>query len=123
MCNLAYSIAFVGLGASKNAGLGGDDGITSSSGVSKMLGVWPGVGDCNSIAAKYGCLCGKGEMSILSSSGPGEEDGIGGVVTQSVYGQFRLYHGFIACQTYPFHRLFQRDSRWRANDGEWVAGG
>lgn len=66
-----------GLGASRNAGRGGDEGIISSL-------TCPGVGDWTSICvAKYGCLCGRGEMSILSSNGPGEDDGMGGVVTQS----------------------------------------
>jgi len=79
MCNLAYSTPWEGFGASKNAGRGGDDGITISS------GVWPGVGDWTSICAKYGCLWGRGEMSIRSFNGPGEEDGRGGVVTHSAY--------------------------------------
>ncbi len=79
MCNLAYSTPCEGLGASKNDGRGGEDGMTSSS------GVCPGVGDCTSICAKYGCLWGRGEMSIRSFNGPGEEDGRGGVVTHSAH--------------------------------------
>jgi hypothetical protein len=38
--NLAYSMPFVGLGASRNSGRGGDEGIEISS-----LGVWIGVGE------------------------------------------------------------------------------
>jgi hypothetical protein len=80
MWNAAYSAAFVGLGASANSARGGDDSmVTSSSGVDL------GVGDWTSICAKYGCLCGSGEMSIRSFSPPGEEDGRGGVRVLSVY--------------------------------------
>lgn len=72
-----YSRPF-GLGASRNAGRGGEEGIMISS------FTCPGVGDWTSICvAKYGCLCGRGEISILSSNGPGDDDGMGGVVTQS----------------------------------------
>jgi hypothetical protein len=71
---------FEGFGASRNAGRSGDDGIVMSS-----VRVWPGVGDWTSICAKYGCLCGSGEISIRSFIGPGEEDGRGGVVTHSAH--------------------------------------
>ena len=67
----------VGLGAS--IGLGGDDAISMSS-----SGVGWGVGDWTWICATwYGCLWGRGETSIRSCIGPGEEDGRGGVVTDS----------------------------------------
>jgi hypothetical protein len=51
------------------------------------LGVGWGVGDCISICAKYGTLCGRGEISIWSSNGPGGEDGSGGVVAFSARNQ------------------------------------
>lgn len=74
---MAYSMPLLGLGASM--GLGGDDCIsTSSSGVD-----W-GVGDRITVCVlKYGCLCGNGEISMRSFNSPGEEDGMGGVVTHS----------------------------------------
>lgn len=40
-----------------------------------------------SMLEKYGCLWGRGEMSILSFNPPGEDEGRGGVVTKSVKGQ------------------------------------
>lgn len=49
-------------------------------------GVVSGVGDCTSIRVKTlnGALCGSGDMSIESFPGPGEDEGIGGVVMPSV---------------------------------------
>lgn len=59
----------------------GDEPIAVSS-----TGVPAGVGEAISICAeKYGCLCGRGDISILSFNGPGEEEGRGGVVAQSVF--------------------------------------
>ncbi len=42
-----------------------------------------GVGDCNSIstAGMKANLCGRGEISIKSLVGSGDDDGTGGVVT------------------------------------------
>lgn len=42
-----------------------------------------GVGDCNTIstAGLKGILCGRGEISIESLVGAGDDDGTGGVVT------------------------------------------
>ena len=37
-----------------------------------------GLGDGTSTCAKCGCLCGRGEMSMRSFIGPGEDDGKGG---------------------------------------------
>lgn len=47
-------------------------------------GVYPGVGDC---IVKNGILWGRGDISMLLFMGPGEEDGRGGVVAHSIYGQ------------------------------------
>jgi hypothetical protein len=66
------------LGGARNCGMGGEDIITSS-----LVSSCDGVGDRTSIWAVNAGLWGKGEMSILSSRGPGEEDGSGGVVTVS----------------------------------------
>ena len=45
-------------------------------------GVRSGVGDCNWYwTAVKGALCGSGERSISMISWPGEDEGIGGVVT------------------------------------------
>ena len=68
----------MGFGASRTAGRGGDDGNIGSSGVKVF-----GLGDATSTCTKCGCLCGRGEMSIRSFIGPGEDDGRGGVVTHS----------------------------------------
>jgi hypothetical protein len=76
--SLAYSTPFMGLGASKTAGRGGDDCIAVSSSTADL-----GVGDETSTCTKCGCLCGSGEISIRSFIGPGEDDGRGGVVTHS----------------------------------------
>lgn len=57
-------------------------------------GVWLGVGESTTKLEKNGCLCGSGEMSMRSSRGPGDEEGIGGVVTfprQHKYLQVRQY--------------------------------
>jgi hypothetical protein len=43
-----------------------------------------GVGDETSICAQRGCLWGRGEISMRSFMGPGEDDGRGGVVTLSI---------------------------------------
>jgi hypothetical protein len=43
-----------------------------------------GLGVEISICAQRGCLCGRGEISMRSFIGPGEEDGRGGVVTLSI---------------------------------------
>lgn len=80
MYNQTYSMPCVGFGASTFC-RGGDEGIVASS----TIGVWFGVGDCwTSICEKNVCLCGSGDMSIMSCIGPGEDDGNGGVVTKSV---------------------------------------
>lgn len=57
----------------------GESSIISSSSCS--LGVESGVGDVTSICEQKGALCGSGEMSIISLSWPGEDEGSGGVVT------------------------------------------
>ena len=79
-----------GFGASNKLGRLGDDPMVVSS-----IGVPAGVGDAISICEeKYGCLWGRGEISILSFNGPGEEEGNGGVVTESIscqYLQYSLY--------------------------------
>jgi hypothetical protein len=76
--NITYSKPDIGRGASKKDGLGGEERISSS-----WRAGW-GVGDCTSICCtKYGILWGKGEISICSSSGTGDEDGSGGVVVFS----------------------------------------
>lgn len=80
MFGVTYSIPLIGLEASKGAGRGGEDCIVTSS-----SGVDFGVGDWTSICAKYGCLCGRGDMSIRSCKGPGEDDSKGGVVAHSTH--------------------------------------
>lgn len=55
--------------------------------ISSLAAARFGEGEWMSILEKYGCLWGRGEMSILSSNPPGEEEGRGGVVTKSVKGQ------------------------------------
>lgn len=49
--------------------------------MSSSDGVGSGVGDgnCISMPAPYGGLCGRGDISIESLVGPGDEDGGGGV--------------------------------------------
>lgn len=46
-----------------------------------LEGVEPGVGDCISTWAKKGVLCGRGDSSMYSTTGAGEDEGRGGVVT------------------------------------------
>lgn len=47
-------------------------------------GDWIGVGDVISIEAPSSCFCGKGEISISSGAGQGDDDtGRGGVVIDS----------------------------------------
>lgn len=77
-----------GFGASNKLGRIGDDPIVVSS-----IGVPPGVGEAISICAeKYGCLWGRGEISILSFNGPGDEEGNGGVVAESILCQHLQYY-------------------------------
>lgn len=49
------------------------------------VGVASGVGECTWIwvTTLNGTLCGSGEISIESFPGPGEDEGIGGVVMPS----------------------------------------
>lgn len=52
-------------------------------------GVGSGVGDCTVIFVetsddRYGILWGSGEISIVSFTGQGEDEGIGGVMISSV---------------------------------------
>ena len=49
------------------------------------VGVVSGVGECTSmrVTTLNGILCGSGEMSIESFPGPGDDEGIGGVVMPS----------------------------------------
>lgn len=75
-----YSTPCIGRGASRGSGRGGDDCKRESSGVVDF-----GLGEGTSTCTKCGCLCGRGEMSIRSFSGPGDDDGRGGVVTLSVF--------------------------------------
>ena len=66
----------------------GDSGIAlGDERVDSTIGVGSGVGDWISIrvAARYGALCGRGEISIESFPGPGEDEGSGGVITLSNY--------------------------------------
>lgn len=51
--------------------------------VSSSIGVIWGAGS-TSIGTTKGALCGRGEISIESFPGPGDEDGIGGVVVLSI---------------------------------------
>lgn len=46
-------------------------------------GIEPGVGELISICEKKGALCGRGDRSIYSTTGAGELEGSGGVVTKS----------------------------------------
>ena len=50
--------------------------------IEESAGVRSGVGDCSPISTVglKGALCGKGEMSIESLVGNGDDDGTGGVV-------------------------------------------
>lgn len=68
----------MGRGASTGTGRGGEDCMIDPSSVADF-----GLGDETSICAQCGCLCGRGEISIRSFIGPGEDDGRGGVVTLS----------------------------------------
>lgn len=54
-------------------------------GVDKSAGGCSGVGDCNSISVvtAKGALWGRGDMSIESLAGPGDDEGNGGVVIDS----------------------------------------
>ncbi len=56
---------------------GGESNIMFSS---SLAGVDMGVGDVISICVKNGALCGKGDISIVSIVGAGEDEGNGGVV-------------------------------------------
>ena len=63
---------------------GGGDGRES---MDESAGVNSGIGDCRLISNEdpKGALCGKGDMSIESMLGPGDEEGTGGVVTPPKY--------------------------------------
>lgn len=55
----------------------------SSSWSSSMVGVNIGVGDATSTCMQKGILCGRGDTSMSSVVGPGDDEGRGGVVTKS----------------------------------------
>ncbi len=56
-------------------GYGIDVSVGETSGDSDATSCW--------VTREYGTLCGRGEISIESFPGPGEEEGSGGVVTFS----------------------------------------
>lgn len=88
-----YSAADTGLGPSiVGVGMGNCGGVGSSHGESmssSLSGVISGEGDGRgtgsdrSLRKLKGALCGRGEMSMESGTKPGDEEGIGGVVTPS----------------------------------------
>lgn len=61
----------------------GESSTISSSWSSSMVGVEIGVGVVTSICVQKGVLCGRGETSMSSVVGPGDDEGRGGVVTKS----------------------------------------
>jgi hypothetical protein len=62
--------------------MGEDIIIEESADATSGVGGWT----VNSAVAMKGALCGKGDMSIESFPGPGEDDGRGGVVMFSTSG-------------------------------------
>ncbi len=56
--------------------------VSIDTGVSSSIGVICGVGSIWVVTTK-GALWGRGDISIVSFPGPGEDDGIGGVVVPS----------------------------------------
>ena len=66
-------------------GSAGVSGTTSTeAGASSSIGVIWGVGSI-CVVTTNGALWGRGEISIESLPGPGEEDGMGGVTALSAY--------------------------------------
>lgn len=64
--------------------MGSSHGESMSSSVSGVIsGEGDGRGSDRSLKKLKGALCGRGEMSMESGTKPGEEEGIGGVVTPS----------------------------------------
>lgn len=66
--------------------MGSSHGESMSSSVSGVIsgeGDGRGRGSDRSLRKLKGALCGRGEMSIESGTKPGEEEGMGGVVTPS----------------------------------------
>ena len=78
-----YSAAEIGLGISRR-GLGGGWGAHGKS-MSSDTDVVSGVGEgmLTSVMKENGALWGRGEMSMESGPKPGDDEGIGGVVTPS----------------------------------------
>lgn len=59
-------------------------GAGESNMISSSTGVETGVGDATSICKEYAALWGRGDISISSVMGPGDDDGNGGVVMESI---------------------------------------
>jgi hypothetical protein len=108
----SYSWKFIGFGGSNgdsNNGLGTDI-IDESPVPDERLAV----GECRSISAdnEKGILCGRGEISMQSIAGAGEDEGNGGVVISSSYGVSTITHPQILdTELYLFHFQVQIDSR------------
>ena len=74
--------------------------------IEESAGVRSGVGDCNSISTDglNAGLCGRGEMSMESLVGPGDEEATGGVVRRKDPAQVEMFvRGSSRNQSYLVH--------------------